>query len=142
MNDIVPIATLVHVIELAVAPVFLLAGIAGFLNVMSARLGRIIDRSRVISGDLGADDSAGLFAKELKLIRRRTTVIHRSIALCTCSALFICVLIVSLFIGGSLNVDIDIFIISCFVLAMVLLIVALLLFLLEIKLATQQLKIW
>ena len=42
MNSIQSIAS---VIQLAVAPVFLLAGIAGLLGVLSTRLGRIIDRT-------------------------------------------------------------------------------------------------
>ncbi|MEP0495803.1 MAG: DUF2721 domain-containing protein, partial [Paraglaciecola sp.] len=36
-----------EIIQLAVAPVFMLTGIAGFLNVMSGRLGRIVDRARI-----------------------------------------------------------------------------------------------
>ena len=43
-----PTAGIAAVIQLAVAPVFLLAAIAGLLGVMSTRLGRIIDRARVI----------------------------------------------------------------------------------------------
>ena len=45
MNSIEAVA---QVIELAVAPVFLLAGIAGLLGVLSTRLARIVDRARVI----------------------------------------------------------------------------------------------
>ena len=40
--------TISHAIQLAVAPVFLLTGVAHILNVLMTRLGRIIDRSRVI----------------------------------------------------------------------------------------------
>ena len=45
MNSIEAVA---EVIQLAVAPVFLLAGIAGMLGAFSTRLARIIDRARVI----------------------------------------------------------------------------------------------
>ena len=45
MDTLIP--SLSQLIEFAVAPVFLLTGIAGFLNVMSSRLGRISDRVRV-----------------------------------------------------------------------------------------------
>jgi len=49
MNPLLSTATdLALIIQLSVAPVFLLAGIAGFLNVMSGRLGRIVDRARVV----------------------------------------------------------------------------------------------
>ena len=48
MNSIITATDLAMIIQLSVAPVFLLAGIAGFLNVMSGRLGRIVDRARVV----------------------------------------------------------------------------------------------
>ena len=49
MNSMIEITDLALIIELAVAPVFLLAGIAGFLNVMSGRLGRIVGVSFLIA---------------------------------------------------------------------------------------------
>ena len=39
---------LAQVIQIVVAPIFMLTGIAGFLNVMSGRLGRIVDRARIM----------------------------------------------------------------------------------------------
>ena len=46
------------VIQLAVAPVFLLAGIAGMLNVLSVRLGRVVDRARVVNQTMKVGTSA------------------------------------------------------------------------------------
>ena len=40
------VETIAGVIQLSVAPVFLLAGIAGMLNVLSVRLGRVVDRAQ------------------------------------------------------------------------------------------------
>ena len=42
------VSTIAHVIQLAIAPVFLLTGIGSLLSVMANRLARIIDRSRVV----------------------------------------------------------------------------------------------
>ena len=42
------VSTIAHVIELAIAPVFLITGIGALLAVMSNRLARIIDRARQI----------------------------------------------------------------------------------------------
>ena len=42
------VAALGHVIQLAVAPVFLLSGVSGLLGVLTNRLSRIIDRARVL----------------------------------------------------------------------------------------------
>ena len=134
---------LAHIISLAVAPVFLLAGIAGFLNVMSGRLGRIIDRARVVGAlctRLHAPEQQDIARRELRILWRRVSVTHQSIATCTCSALLVCAVIVGLFVEGFWTVDIGAFIVGLFVMALVLLIVSLLLFLREIQLATRTLR--
>jgi hypothetical protein len=131
------------VIELAVAPVFLLAGIAGFLNVMSARLGRIIDRARIVErrvSKLSEAEDAPLANKELKVLWRRVAVTHWAIALCIAAALLVCTLIASLFIGGHWNFQLDSFIVFSFVLALFFLTAALVLYLKEIQLATKTLR--
>ena len=56
MEALIP--SLSTLIEIAVAPVFLLAGIAGFLNVMSGRLGRITDRVRSAEKEMNSQTEA------------------------------------------------------------------------------------
>ncbi len=46
------IANLAQVIQLAVAPVFLLAGVGTTLNALATRVGRIIDRARTMEDRL------------------------------------------------------------------------------------------
>ena len=143
MTTIANTVDLAHIIQLAVAPVFLLAGIAGFLNVMSARLGRIIDRARVIErGVAKLDDPQQLSASqaEMDILWRRVGIIHWSIGLCTTSALLVCLLIVSLFIVGTWTLNGEILIGGLFVLALMLLIIALLFFLTEVRLATRTMR--
>ena len=136
-------ADLAQIISLAVAPVFLLAGIAGFLSVMSARLGRIIDRARVVQSlgpRLHIPEQHAIAQRELHILWRRVSVTHRSIALCTTAALLVCTVIVGLFVGGFWGLDIGMLIVVLFVLALLLLICSLLLFLKEIQLATRTLR--
>ncbi|MDG2091444.1 MAG: DUF2721 domain-containing protein [Gammaproteobacteria bacterium] len=135
------ITTLAAIIEIAVAPVFLLAGIAGFLNVMSGRLGRIVDRGRVLENEIIAlenGEEKKLTQNEFETIRRRSKLINWSIAMCTASGLMVCFVVVSLFIGDYWDFEITSLIISLFVLAMIWLILALLLFLVEVQLATNN----
>ena len=47
-----------HVIQLAVAPVFLLTAIATLINAMNTRLGRIVDRRRLVVGQLWQSDDS------------------------------------------------------------------------------------
>jgi len=56
MNEIDEIA---HIIQLSIAPVFLLTGVGTLLNVLSGRLARIIDRARVLEQRLETPELPG-----------------------------------------------------------------------------------
>jgi hypothetical protein len=134
-TDITGIA---HVIQMAVAPVFLLTGVAGLLSVLVNRLGRVVDRFRTLHGRLPelqgeARESA---ESEMAVLGRRIWFIHRAIALCTGGALLICMVIATLFIGSLVSLEVSMIIASLFILAMVSLVVGLLFFLREIQLST------
>ena len=58
MPDFVIPGDIAHVIQIAIAPVFLLAGIGAFLNVMTNRLGRVVDRWRSLEAELSGCDDA------------------------------------------------------------------------------------
>jgi len=140
MND--SVATLGSVIQIAVTPVFLLAGIAGFLNVMSARLGRIVDRARIVErrvSRLQEPDQLATATRENRMLWRRIRLINRCIGLCASSALLVCCVVVGLFVGGFWQLDIGAAIVTVFVLALCLLIISLLLFVREVQLATRTL---
>ncbi|NVK57505.1 MAG: DUF2721 domain-containing protein [Alteromonadaceae bacterium] len=142
METLVP--SLSTLIEIAVAPVFLLAGIAGFLNVMSGRLGRITDRVRSAEKDMNrlTDISQnGRLHREIILLWRRVKLINWSIGFCTASAVMVCGVIMSLFAGEIWQVKLNELVITLFILAMLLLISALLLFLAEVKLATATIRV-
>ena len=86
-------------IQLALAPVFLLTGIAGLLNVMTARLGRIIDRGRHLTEapqEIVARPPQEL-ANELRALERRRHLAGVAITACTVAALLTCLVIVLLF---------------------------------------------
>lgn len=134
---------LAQVIQIVVAPIFMLTGIAGFLNVMSGRLGRIVDRARIMERrvhKLKDSEFHQQSEKELKNLWRRITLINRSIGLCTACALFVCGVVVLLFLGDLFVFDFSKVIITLFVIALFLLIFALLTFLKEVQLATKTLQ--
>ncbi len=88
-----PTTTIAHAIQLAVAPVFLLTGVASILSVLTNRLGRIIDRSRFLHGKLlslkGEKQDKEIHA-ELAVLTQRTRFINWAIGLCTACVLLIC----------------------------------------------------
>ena len=140
-SSIIPLA---NVIQMAVAPVFLLAGIAGFLNVMSGRLGRIVDRARVTERRVTIikhQDKLNIAKYELVTLWRRAKLINWSIGMCTASGLMVCSVVVGLFIGDFWQLQLSEMIVGLFVFALLLLIMALLLFLKEVQLATRILQV-
>lgn len=136
-----PVTTIAHAIQLAVAPVFLLTGVAGILSVLTNRLARIIDRSRFLHGrSLSADETDQAVQVELKSLKRRARLIHWAIGLCTTCLLLICSVIAILFLGSFITLNMAAGIASLFVAAMLCLIVALLNFICEIYLATAHVR--
>src|SRR5436309_15636018 len=89
-----------HAIQLAIAPVFLVTGIAGLLGVMANRLARVIDRARLIEQAWKEmDEEARISAREeLDNLERRRHLVSWSINFCTSAALIVCLVIVTLFL--------------------------------------------
>jgi len=143
METISSITTVSHVIQLAVAPVFLLSGVGAILAVLINRLGRIIDRYRVLEhGSAAAAAGEESVAQiEMAILSRRARLIHWAISLCTVGALFICIVIATPFIGSMLHVSVSQAIALMFVGAMFALIAGLLSVLREITLATGSIHV-
>jgi hypothetical protein len=143
METELTITTVAHVIQLAVAPVFLLTGVGTILHVMTSRLSRIIDRFRVLesiplSNDTPTDFTAEVTSQhqEMLILAHRERVIYWAISLCTLCALLICVVIATLFIGTVMGVQMTNLIAFLFIAAMLALIGGLLSLLHEIYIAT------
>ncbi|MFI3121801.1 MAG: DUF2721 domain-containing protein [Methylococcaceae bacterium] len=136
-----PVTTIAHTIQLAVAPVFLMTGVAAILSVLTNRLARIIDRSRLLhSGSLPTAKTSQAILTELKSLRRRSRLIHWAIGLCTACLLLICSVVAVLFLGSFFALNIEVVIASLFIAAMFCLIMALLNFICEIYLATAHIR--
>jgi hypothetical protein len=143
MHEVSAMGTVAHVIQLAVAPVFLLTAIGTLLSVMTNRLARIIDRARRLEGRLESappEGVAGIHAL-LATLSQRAKLINRAITLSTVAALLVCTVIAILFLGDLLRYTITIPVACMFVTAMLSLVVALLSFLREIFIATGSLRI-
>jgi len=138
------VSAIAHVIQLAVAPVFLLTGVGAILSVMANRLARVIDRSRVLEDRLPAapPDTGQGYRNELRLLARRSHLVHWAVGLCTTSALLVCAVIVTLFVGAFLETDVSGVIGVLFVAAMLALFAGLILFLAEIRLAIGGMRTW
>jgi hypothetical protein len=132
-----------HAIQLAVAPVFLLTGIAAILSVMTNRLGRVIDRARVLEERLegASPESVAILRADLAVLSRRAKLKGRAITLCTTTALLVCTVIAILFLSAFLRFDASIPVALLFIAAMFCFFLGLVYFLREIYLATVTLRI-
>lgn len=128
------VSSVSHVIEMAVAPVFLLTGVGAIMGVLVNRLGRVVDRRRKLAE--GGEAICREHADEIGKLVRRVRWIHGSITLCTLSALLVCLVIVALFVGAEVHFDPAKIVSALFVTAMLALISGLLCFLREIAIAT------
>ena len=139
MQSAADVTTVAHVIQLAVAPVFLLTGVGAILAVITNRLARIVDRSRVLSNS--SDQKQSAQKEEMAMLARRARWVHWAVSLCTMSALFICIVIAALFVGSEIGMDPSRAVSLLFISAMLTLISGLLCFLREISLATGSIEI-
>ena len=107
MNPDVGITAVAHVIQLSVAPVFLLSGLGGMLTVMTNRLARIIDLARLLERQLRAAPAADhpRLEAQLATLARRARLSSRAITLCTVTALFICAVVAVLFLAVFFGFD-------------------------------------
>jgi Protein of unknown function (DUF2721) len=136
-------STIAQVIQLAVTPVFLLAGIGGILNVVAARLARVIDRVRTLERDIPTAEETIRREEiaELSILARRMTFCHWSVGLCTASALLICLVVMILFVANMADIDFASPVSWLFIAAMISLTLGLLLFLAEVTIATRFVRV-
>jgi hypothetical protein len=117
----IEIGDISHIIQLSIAPVFLLTGVATKLTVLANRLARIIDRTRVLRDRLRARPDAE-DTEELVVLYQRWRLINFAITSSTGCGLLVCLVIAALFLGDTTNLPLDKYIAGMFVMAMMALI--------------------
>ena len=130
-------------IQLALAPVFVLVAIGNIMNILSTRLGRVVDRSRVLQQLHGttAGPEHDRVVREIRTVDRRIHLIGRAILLLVLAGLTISLTVVLLFIEDFAAINLKLYVATTFVLALGLLMAGLLLFLRETREATAALRI-
>jgi len=133
-DNVIDVARL---IQLAIAPVFMLTAVGTIIGVLSTRLGRAVDRSRALEDRLRQlpPEGQNLAREELLLLGRRVRLVYGSIVLAVLCALFVGSLIAVAFVDAFIDIDMSKFIGLLFIAAMLAFILSLLVFLREIFLA-------
>ena len=133
-----------RLIQLAISPVFLLNGVGITLGMLTNRLSRIVDRARSLEVQRDSTSDEKRLAHidwDLQVIVRRTRYINGAIALSTTSAFLTTLVVMLLFASEFVRPALGGYIAGMFVAGMIVLSVAFLLFLMEVRLATQSLRI-
>lgn len=133
-----------HIIQLALGPVFLLSGVGITLSMLTQRLSRIVDRARTLEDRREGtvkEDKLKQIDRDLRVILRRARYINSAIALCTTSALLTALVVTLLFASAFTPMSVGGVIAVMFVASMVCLSTAFLMFLIEVRIATNTLRI-
>lgn len=132
---------LITTLQLSIGPVILISGVGLILLSMTNRLGRVIDRSRLLSRELNgtSDTDRTRILAELRILSSRANLARTGIALAVLSALLASLLIINLFLGALLQMSIAAFIVTLFILCMLSLVFSLFLFLVDINLSLKAL---
>lgn len=137
-----PVEGLARAIQLSLTPVFLLAGLAGLLNVLSNRLNRIVDRARAIQEQArsAAREESLSERSDVQMHKRRMALVMAAIVSSTITILLVALVVAIVFISAVSSIDLTLVVVPLFVLAMACLMVTAILFLRETQLAAAQLR--
>lgn len=130
-------------IQLAIAPVFMLAGIGALLNVLAGRLSRVVDRSRQLEmlhpRSTGPEHDRHVW--ELRLLDRRITLINNGLALAVAAAVMVCIVVALMFVASLVRFHMGVAVALSFILAMGLLTASLVTFLIEVRLSLHAIHV-
>ena len=143
--DLQPSSTtqVAHIIQLAVAPIFLLAGIGAFLNVCAGRLARIIDRAREIEPRILASrgQEHDRWLREIRILDRRMAMVSQAIFFSVLAAVLTCVVVFLLFTAALTNAKFGTAVALLFMASMVAIGLGFAIFLFETRLGSRAVRI-
>lgn len=133
------LAQLIPILQLAIGPVILISGVGLLQLSLTNRLGRLIDRARLLSRERAAAPAGGTarLDAQLAIIDRRARILRRSITLGALTVLLVSVLILILFVSALLQLEAGLAIIALFCCALLTLIGSNVLFLREMNLSLE-----
>ena len=134
---------LLSILQGAVSPVILISGVGLLILSMTNRLGRVVDRSRQLHDALriAPVKARGRLEAQLTILFRRAELLRGCVTLAGLSVLIAAILVIVLFLTAFLHVEVVLVSALLFIACLVCLIVSLLIFLKDIHLALEALKL-
>jgi hypothetical protein len=136
-NEIVP------VLQVAIGPVILISGIGLLLLTMTNRLGRAIDRARLLKAELSkrTDEERGQVLAQVAILYRRAKMVRLGLTFAALSALLASALVITLFFTALLHSESVILVSTIFIACMAALFASLVAFICDINLSLHALKL-
>ena len=130
-------------IQLALAPVFVLVAIGSIMNILSTRLGRIVDRSRELQRLHAETEGSAhdIVVREIRSVAVRMVLVQRALRALVMASLIIGITVVLLFLAEFAHLSLNVVAAATFICAIALLMWALLLFLRETRAAAAALVV-
>lgn len=137
------VANLIPVLQMAIGPTILISGVGLLILSMTNRLGRVIDRARIMARETGGAAGPGVSraVPQLKILWGRARLIRLAIALAATSALAAAILIIVLFFTALWGIEIAWLISALFIVCMACLIGSLVAFIHDINRSLAALKL-
>ena len=134
---------IVVLLQTAISPAIMISGVGLLLLTMTNRLGRLIDRQRLLCAQIRScpNHAKVILTRELSILWRRARLIRKSIILASFSVLFSSLIIVLLFIMPLLDLAMNLFVIVLFILCLISLIASLFVFILDVNQSLSALKL-
>ncbi len=132
---------LIQLMQSLISPVVLISGVGLLLLSLTNRLGRVIDRSRILVKELDNDKENFEIKKiQISVLYKRSRILRTSITFISFSILFSSLMILLLFLGYFLKINIELVFITFFILAIIGLILSIISFLIDVSLTLKALK--
>ena len=138
----IALGSALHVIQVAITPIFMLASIAALLNVFTTRFGRVADQADALNKSItSADETAArLLSRRLERLWLRSLVLEVAVILGAVSGAATCATVLALFIGETLGVSLGIVLFCTFGLAVACVLAAIVLFAVEMMIANRHVR--
>lgn len=137
------ITELIPILQIAIGPVILISGVGLLLLSMTNRMGRVIDRVRILHRELPAatEVERNVILAQLRILAKRANLLRQAIIWGTISVLLVALLIITLFLATILRLDAGWLVVILFSGCLITLIVSLLTFIRDINQTLYALKL-
>ena len=135
------IQNLIQLMQSAISPIVLISGVGLLLLSLTNRLGRVIDRSRFLVHEIEAGKDTARKHIQIGILFKRAKILRASITLISITILLASLMILLLFLGYFSNIHISNLFTIFFVIAIMGLIFAIIVFLIDVAISLKALKI-